>query len=178
MITPQVQFKKLINKRLEENSKSFSILFGLSHYGNCISIMCQELDQYFRLLFLLKQPQHVRDHLINNSINDQKWYITDSKNKKEYITEATIEEFAKGLKGWESDIFEFRNIFYKITNNFNYILKDPIKGLNESERDLIFKYIKEHHDQSFEKNYTIKELVPVLPMIFLRISNSMKEYFK
>jgi len=177
LITSQDQFKRLINKRLQENWKSFNILFDMNHYGNCISIMCQELDQYIRLLFLLKQPQHIRDQLIDNSINDKKWYVVDNDNKKTYIVDKDIEDFAKGLNGWELDIFEFRNIFYKITNNFNYILKDPIKGLNDTERDLIYKYIKEYHDPDFNTDYTIKELVPVLPMIFKKISDNIKGYF-
>ena len=178
MLKPQDEFRKLINKRLDENSKSFSILLELKHYGNCISILCQELDQYIRLLYLLKQPKNIRDQLINNSINNQKWYYLDGYNKKVSISEQDIEDFAKGLNGWEANIFEFRNVFYKITINFNYILRDPIKGLNDTEKDLIYKYIKEYHDSEFKNEYTINDLVPLLPKIFLKISDSIKGYFE
>jgi len=125
----------------------------------------------------MKQPKHIKDQLLSNSINDQKWYIVGSDNKKVYIVDKDIEDFAKELKGWEFDIFEFRNVFYKVNNNFNYILKDPIKGLNDSERELIYKYVKEYHDPEFKNDYTIKELVPVLPIIFKRIADNIKDFF-
>ncbi len=147
----------------------------MQHYGNCISILCQELDQYIRLLFLFKQPQHIRDELIGHSINNQKWYYTNNENKKVIITDQHIEDFAKGLQEWDSDIFEFRNIFYKITINFNYILRDPIKGLNEMERELLYKYIREYHDSDFPKQYSINDLFPILPAIFTRIYESIKQ---
>ena len=52
----------------------------------------------------------------------------------------------------EANIFEFRNVFYKIIINFNYILRDPIKGLNDTEKDLVYKYIKEYHDSDSRLN--------------------------
>ena len=88
-----------------------------------------------------------------------------------------LKTLQKTLTGWEADIFEFRNIFYRITINFNYLLKDPIHGLNESEREIIHNYIKKYHDQSIQNDYTIKELIPVLPMIFQKISDNINEYF-
>ena len=178
MIPPDDQFRRLISKRLEENWKSFTILYDINHYGNCISILCQELDQYIRLLYLMKQPKHIKDQLLSNSINDQKWHTIGNDNKKVFIVDKDIEDFAKGLKGWEFDIFEFRNVFYKVNSNFNYILKDPIKGLNDSERELIYKYIREYHDSNFGNDFTIKELVPLLPVIFGRISEKIKGYFE
>jgi hypothetical protein len=167
MITPKKQLMNIVEKRLNENWKSFSILLKMEHYGNCISIMCQELDQYIKLLYLVKQPYNIQEQLISCSINDKKWNIVDQ----------DIENFAKTLTGWEADIYEFRNIFYRITINFNYLLRDPIHGLNESERKIIHDYIKEYHDQSIQNDYTIKELIPVFPMIFQKISDSINDYF-
>jgi hypothetical protein len=176
LIPQNVEYNKLITHRLEENWRSFTILFDLKHYGNCISIMCQELDQYIKILFLLKQTKQIRDQLIHNSINDQKWSIINSDNKKEYITDQKLNEFAGNLVGWEARVFQFGCVFKNISNNFNYMLKDPIKSLDDSERALIHEYIREYHDSSFSKDYTITELVPILPMILKEISDSIRKY--
>lgn len=163
MKTPQDELKGIVERRLGENWKSFRILYKLKHYDNCISIMCQELDQYIRLLYLIKQPYDKKEHLINCSINSKKWNVLDQ----------DIEQFANGLDGWDADIFEFRNIFDKLTINYNYLLRNPLNGINESEKESIYKYIKKYHDDEFVRDYSLAELVPILPMIFNRISESI-----
>ena len=178
MISPKTEYKNMIQHRLEENWKSFNILLGLNHYGNCISIICQELDQFIRVLFLLKQNSIEKENFINNSINNQKWYRIGSNGKKEYITEESISLFAKTLTGWESSIYKFGYVFENVSKNFNYVLKDPIKGLDDKERKIVSDYVKEYHDNNFPKDYTIEDLMPVFPMIFMKISNSIKEYAK
>ena len=166
----------MINNRLDENWKSFNILLGLKHYGNCISIMCQELDQFIRILFLLKQTLHDRKQFINNSINNQKWSRMIGDNKKEYITDADIKIFAETLTGWEKSIYDFGYIFNNLSNNFNYMLKDPIKSLDDAEREIIYNYIIEYHDSGFIKEYSINELMQVLPNIFVKIYDSIKAH--
>jgi len=178
MITPKAEYKNMIDHRLEENWKSFNILLGLKHYGNCISIICQELDQYVRILFLLKQNAIEQENLINNSINNQKWHKIGSDGKKEYITDESISSFARELSGWESEIYRFGIVFENISSNFNYVVKDPIKGLDDQERKIVYDYVKDHHDSNFPKSYTIEDLMPVFPMIFMKISNSIREYSK
>ena len=167
MKTPQDQLKSIVEKRLGENWKSFRILYKLKHYDNCISIMCQELDQYIKLLYILKQPYDKKEHLINCSINSKKWDVLDQ----------DIDLFAKSLTGWDLAIYEFRNVFNKLTINYNYLLRDPLNGINESDKESIFKYINEYHDNEFTRNYSLAELVPVLPMIFNRITDNIKCYF-
>ena len=129
--------------------------------------MCQELDQYIKLLYIIKQPYDKKEHLINCSINSKKWDVLDQ----------DIDLFAKSLTGWDLAIYEFRNVFNKLTINYNYLLRDPLNGINESEKESIYKYIKEYHDKEFIKKYTLVELVPVLPMIFSSISDNIKGFF-
>ena len=177
MISLDEEYRKLVIRRLEENHKSFDILFELKNYGNCISILCQELDQYIHMLYLLKQPQDIRDRYIANSINDQKWYSLSADNKKKYVTDEDIDNFAMTLNGWELGIFHFKKAFNDISKNFNYMLKDPIKGLDRCEKNVIFRYIKEYHDPSFSTEYTISEFIPKLPMVFKKVADSIHRYF-
>jgi hypothetical protein len=176
MITAIKEYQNIIHHQLEENWTSFNILFELKHYGNCISIMCQELDQYIRILYLLKQTKGIKDKLIECTLNNQKWFTVGIDNKKVYITEEQILEFTETLSGWEKGICTFGIIFRSLSNNNNYILKNPIKSLDENERLLLLEYIREYHQNDFPDNFDIENLIPILPMIFSKISESIKEY--
>jgi len=156
MITPLEEFKKIVFQRLEENQKSFDILFGLKHYGNCISIMRQELDQIIRLLFLLNSAKNVQKQLIESSINNHKWFVINKENKKDYITDEIISKYSESLKGWDKSIYEFGLAFGSLATTFNYGTKDPIKTMAENDRDKIYKYIIEYHDKDFPRDYNIK----------------------
>lgn len=177
MISPKEdEYNNLITHRLDENWKSFNILLEMKHYGNCISIMCQELDQVIRVLFLLKSKRHERDQFINLSINSQKWFLLGKDNKKEYITDDIFLKFAETLGGWERSIYEFGTSFKSLSNNYNYLLKDPIISLNETERKRLYDYIKEYHVSDFPSDFSLKDIIPVLPLIFEKLSLSLRSY--
>jgi hypothetical protein len=176
MISPKEEYIHLITHRLEENWKSFSILLKIKHYGNCISIMCQELDQIIRLLFLIKSRSYERKQLINLAINSQKWYLLGENNKKEYITDEILFKFTDSLKGWERSFYEFGFSFKHLSTNYNYLLKDPIINLKKIERERIYNYIKEYHVQDWPINYTLDDIIPVLPLIFEKLSQNLSLY--
>jgi len=176
MISDKEKYRIEIMHRLEENWKSFNILFELKHYGNCISIMCQELDQYVRILYLIKQSHFMRDDFIKCSVNDQKWHYSDSDNKKKYVTDDDIRKFASKLDGWELSIVEFGYVFKHLSSNLNYVLKDPIKLLDKNGRNTIRKYVMEYHNIDLSEDYSINDLILVLPEIFKKISRNIEDY--
>jgi hypothetical protein len=178
MISENDEYKKMINHRLEENVKSFKLLYGIKHYGNCISIMCQELDQIIRLLFLLNSSSNEKKQFINSSINNHKWYIVNSLNKKENITDKMLLKFTETLNGWDKSIYEFGFSFTSLSNNFNYGSKDPIKSMNEADRKKLSDYIIEYHIKDFPEDFSLDDLIPVLPMIIKTISSKLKSYMK
>ena len=67
------QFCMIIQKRSEENDKSIKLLYKQKLYGNCISILRQELDSMVRVLFLLSQEQEIRQCLIQQTLNNEKF---------------------------------------------------------------------------------------------------------
>jgi len=174
MISEKEAYKRLISRTLEENWKSFTILFELKHYGNCISLLCQELDQVIRILYLSKGRMHEKDELISQAINSQKWFHLGADRKKIYITEETISEFATSLEGWEKAIYEFGLAFKSLSSNYNYILKDPIKGLKDGERQKIHAYIVEYHNPDFPADFALANLIPEIKSIFERISENLR----
>lgn len=176
MIAANDAYKKMIGHRLEENIKSFKLLFDIKHYGNCISIMCQELDQVVSLLFLLNSDKHNKKSFIQSSINSQKWYVISKENKREYVTEEMIVRFAETLSGWDKSIYEFGLSFSNLSKNFNYGSKDPIKSMNDGDREKLYAYIKEYHDKDFPSDFSLNELIPVLPLIIKEISDKLNLY--
>lgn len=178
MITQTDEYKKLIYHRLEENIKSFKLLFGIQHYGNCISIMCQELDQIVRLLFLINSTLVERKQFMESSINSHKWFIMNRDNKREFITDEVLEEFTKTLTGWDKSIYEFGFAFKNLSSNFNYGSKDPIKSMNEEDRKKLYNYISEYHIKKFPNDFSLSDLIPVLPLIIEKISINLKSYME
>jgi len=178
MLTEKNEYKRLISNRLKENWKSYKILFQMKHYGNCISLMCQELDQVISLLFLLNRSEYEKEKLITQSINNQKWFLHKPDGKKEYITEKELKSFAESLVGWDRRIYEFGFAFKSLSKSYNYFLKDPIRGMKELERKKIVEYIVEYHDKEFPVDFTIVDLVPKLEGIFKRIAKNLISYME
>jgi hypothetical protein len=178
MLSENDEYKRLIGHRLEENMKSFKLLFEIKHYGNCISIMCQELDQIIRLLFLLNSTPNNKKQFISSSINDQKWHTVGLDHKKMYVTDEMLLQFSESLTGWDKSIYEFGFSFKSLSNNFNYGSRDPIKSMNEIERNRLYNYIQEYHVKDFPKEFSLDDLKPVLPMILKLISNNLNNYME
>jgi hypothetical protein len=176
MISPIDEYKKIILQRLDENRKSFDLLFGIKHYGNCISIMRQELDQVIKLLFLLNSTKNEQNQYIESSINNHKWFITNLDHKKEYITEESLTKYSETLSGWDKSIYEFGLAFGSLANTFNYGTKDPIKGMGENEKEKIYNYISEYHNKNFPREYDLSILILELPTILNKISINLASY--
>jgi hypothetical protein len=176
MITPIEEYKKIVSQRLEENRKSFDLLFGIKHYGNCISIMRQELDQVVKLLFLLNSTKDDQKKFIESSINNHKWFIVNSDNKKDYITEDVFTKYSETLDGWDKSIYEFGLAFGSLANTYNYGTKDPIKSMGENDKEKIYEYISEYHNKNFPKDYDLSKLILELPTILNKISINLQKY--
>ena len=176
MISPIDEYKKIISQRLDENRKSFDLLFGIQHYGNCISIMRQELDQVIKLLFLLNSTKSEQMQFIEASINNHKWFVLTSDNKKDYVTEDILKEFSETLSGWDKSIYEFGLAFGSMANTYNYGTKDPIKSMADKDKEKIFKYITEYHNKDFSREYDLGKLILELPTILNLISNNLQKY--
>lgn len=162
--------------RLDDARKSFDILFGMKHYGSCISLLCQELNQVVRVRYLLNITPDERNRLIDFTLNDKKWYVAEANRKKKYLTDETFTAFAHSFDGWERAVCEFGESFKAISGSLNHPMKDPVAGLREDERDKIHRYIARYHDSNFPANFTIDELNPMLPMVFDRVAESLRKY--
>jgi len=175
MISKNKEFFELINHRISENWRSFSILFEMKHYSNCISILCQSLDQYVRILYLSKQRDDIRTQLIQCSINNHKWFTLDDDGKKYLVSESVINRFADKLNGWELDIYNFRLSFNKINSFSNYMLKDPIKCLDLSGKKIVKLYIKKYHNIEISDQFSLDDIIEFLPIIIKKINDKIHD---
>jgi hypothetical protein len=176
MISSIDEYKKIVLQRLDENRKSFELLFGIKHYGNCISIMRQELDQVIKLLYLLNSTTNEQKQFIESSINNRKWFKVNRDNTKDYITEEVLTTYSETLNGWDKSIYEFGLAFGSLANTFNYGTRDPIKSIGENDKDKIYQYIYEYHNKDFPKDYDLSKLILELPTILNKISIQLQSY--
>jgi hypothetical protein len=136
--------------------------------------MCQELDQVIKIMFLLNNKKSEKDQFISSSINNQKWFRIGKNEKKEYITDNELLNFTEKLNGWGKSIYNFGFSFKSLSNNYNYLLKNPIISLEETERSKIYNYIKEYHNKDFPIDFTMDKLIPLLPLVFMKITSELK----
>jgi hypothetical protein len=176
MLTLKEEFRRMVTTRSKENRKSFRILYELKHYGNCLSILRQELDSAVRVLYLLNKRQPERDHLIGLTLNNQKWFILGPDGKKQLIVDKTILDFADSLEGWERSVHEFGYSFIHVSNNYNYLLKDPVAGLKGVEKERIGNHIRAYHRPDLPADYTLSDIIPILPAILDKLSGNLESY--
>lgn len=163
------QFCEIVKKRSEENSKSIKLLYEQKLYGNCISILRQELDSMVRVLFLLSQGQETRQLLIQQTLDNQKWSIG-----KRQIKDFELINNVLNLHGWARNVYLFGCSFIHLSVFHYYSEQDPFSKLSKSELDLIKDFMKNYHNFPQDSEITFDTMQPYLLDIFNKISANLK----
>ena len=172
------EFCRLIRSRSKENAEAFSVLFQNRNYGNCLSVLRQELDSLVRVLFLLNQQPDVQDDLIKQLFDNKKWSIINQKGKSEIITDKIMVDLADSLDGWENSVYKFGCSFIHLSNNHDYLLNDPIAALSPAERKTIKDHIQYYHFIQLSNNYSINDIIQILPAIMEKVSNNLETIYQ
>lgn len=76
-------FCNIIRTRSIENQKSFHVLYSNKLWGNCFSILRQELDSLVRVMYLLDITDlSLRDNYMSQTLDGEKWSYVNSNGKK------------------------------------------------------------------------------------------------
>ena len=101
-------FFNIVRARSVENAKSFDLLYKHGCYGNCVSIIRQELDSYIKVLFIRNHQQ--KDVFINQILNGEKLRVG-----KKVITDKTMLSYLKPdhMDKWEEDYNISNGLFFR-----------------------------------------------------------------
>ncbi len=168
----------LVNRSIE-NQHSLNALYSKELWGNCFSILRQELDSLLRVMFLLGiSDLEQRNKFITQTLNGEKWSFINDKGKKVYITDKTMVDLADSLIGWAKNVYMFGCGFIHLSNFHNYAVINPFVRLPQSEKDSIIYYMRSYHNAILDNNSPIEDFLPYLPKIMDKISGNLNCYIQ
>lgn len=172
-----LEFIELVKNRSEENKLSLSKLYENRLFGNCISILRQEIDTFMRIIYLGRlNSLGERERLIRLTFNDKKWNALTENNKMKIITDKDMIDIASEVKGYVQYLYRFGCGFIHLSNYHNYKTDNPFDKLKLNEQIDIKFYLHQYHGYPIETNLTVESMEDLIPNIFDKISQNMLYY--
>ena len=167
------RFCQLLRNRSEENKKSFYILFQNRLYGNCFSVLRQELDSMVRVIYLLNETDlNKRESFIQQTLNGEKWSFVNHNGKNQKVTDSDMVELADSLNGWTQNVYKFGCAFIHLSNFHDYQSEDPFQSLEDSDKDNIINQLRSYHGANFNRDSSLNDLIHFLPSVMDKISSN------
>lgn len=163
------QFCEIVRKRSEENSKSIKLLYENKLYGNCISILRQELDSMVRVLFLLSQKQETRQVLIQQTLDNEKWHI-----ERKQIRDIELINNVLHLYGWARNVYMFGCSFSHLSVFHYYSEQDPFEKLSTEELKVIKNFMVQYHNFPQYNQINFVTMKPYILDIFDKIRGNLQ----
>lgn len=102
------KYISLIQNRSEENKKALTLLFSQGLFGNCVSILRQELDSFIRVMYLGRISDFdERERMMNQTLSGEKWTVLTSNKKWKQITDKDMVEEANEFYGYIQYVYKF-----------------------------------------------------------------------
>lgn len=169
------KFCKMLRERSVENNNSFQVLFRNQLYGNCFSILRQELDSMVRVIYLLNISDLTkRELLIKKTLDGEKWSFVNHNGKNQTVTDRDMVNVANELKGWTQNVYKFGCAFIHLSNFHNYLSEDPFKSLPDSEKDDIINQMRNYHFANLNRESTLNDIIPYLPSVMDKIKGNFE----
>lgn len=168
-------FVRQVRNRSQEHLRAFDLVYGSGLYGQCISILRQELDSMVRVIYLLSQPIDRRNELISMSVDGKQWTRQNSKRR---LTDFEMVSVARELHGWTRSVYLFGCAFIHLSNLHDYNDRDPYLALPEGKRLSILKHCRDYHSAPTVEHPTAIDFIPILPEILKKITSNLGWYLE
>ncbi len=172
------KYISLIQNRSEENKKALTLLFSQGLFGNCVSILRQELDSFIRVMYLGRISDFdERERMMNQTLSGEKWTVLTSNNKWKQITDKDMVEKANEFYGYIQYVYKFGCASIHLSDLHNYTAQNPFEKLNDTEKYDIKNYLNTYHNYPIEKELTVENISDYIPNVFEKISSNLTCYF-
>ena len=172
------KYISLIQNRSKENEKALKLLFPQGLFGNCISILRQELDSFIRVMYLGRISDFdERKRLMNQTLSGEKWTVLTQNNKWKQVTDKDMVEKANEFYGYIQYVYKFGCASIHLSDFHDYAIKNPFDKLNDTEKYDIKKYLNEYHKFPIEFELTVENISDYIPDVFEKISSNLACYF-
>ena len=170
-MTPTEQFCRILRARSAEHNAAAQLLFSQGLYAQIIAILRQELDSMARVIFLESQSLHNRQHYINQTLNNEKWTLV---NTRKQITDRQMVDFANTLHGWTQSVYKLGCAFIHLSAMADYNHNNPFLQLPLSEQQDIKQHLHNYHNFPISNDLSILTVGPYLLKVLEKISNNLE----
>ena len=144
--------------------------------GQMVSILRQELDSMVRVIYLLSlSDRGYRQELIDASISGKKW---TQRNSRKVVTDREMVNLANHLHGWSKSVYSFGCAFIHLSAFHDYRDRDLLGLISNEERASILQHLRHYHGGPNGSSPTFADVVPLLPMVFDKISSNLECYLQ
>ncbi len=169
-------FCRQVRKRSEENKAALELSHREGLVGNVITILRGELDSMVRCIFLLSiADREYRRQLIKESVNGRPWRTKDGRRR---VTDRAMVDLSTRLHGWSQNVYAFGCGFIHLSAFHDYSDRDPLNSLTTQDRAAIGKYLSCYHGVRFTAATKFREIKPILPAVFDKISSNLECYVR
>lgn len=168
-------FIRTVRARSDENGRAIALLQNAGLYGPLVGILRHEVDSFIRVVYLVAiSDLEERAHLIHEAIHGRKWYDADGNR----IFEAQMVDHAVGPHGWVRALYEFGCGFVHLSNNHDYLTRDPFRALPPRRRQEILDYLRSYHGVPATAGATFEEILSYAPAVFEKVRDNMEPYLR
>lgn len=172
-MTQTEQFCKILRERSAEHISAGRLMHLNGHYGQLISILRQELDSLVRTIFLLSKDLSLRDHFINQTLQNTKWTLPNS---KAVVTDRQMVNLADTLHGWTNSVYKLGCAFIHLSPMADYKNTNPFQQLPQNEITDIKKHLNNYHGFNLSVELNMTTIRMYLPMVLEKVSNNLEYY--
>ncbi len=168
------RFCSIVRQRSKENKQAIELLSRAGLTGQVISVLRQELDSMVRVIYLLNQSLDEREHLVNLTLNGQKWKLRN----RTQVTDKQMVDLADTLNGWTKSVYKFGCAFIHLSSFHGYAYNDPFENLDTDEISDIKSHLNQYHGFPLEEDLSIQTISFYLPMVFEKIASNLDCYIR
>ena len=169
------QFCKIIRERSAEHISAGKLLYENGLYGQYISVLRQELDSLVRVVFLLSKDLNMREHFINQTLNNIKWTQPNSRN---IITDRQMVNLTNRLNGWTNSVYRLGCAFIHLSPLADYKNENPFLQLTDSKVVDIKQHLHQYHEFNLSNDLNMATIIPYLPKVLEKIAGNLECYIE
>ena len=149
------------------------LLFTNGHFGQLVSILRQELDSLVRTVYLLSKDLNTRQHLIDQTLQNIKWTLPNSKT---VVTDRQMVDLTERLHGWTNSVYKLGCAFIHLSPLADYKNTNPFEQLTQFEVASIKQHLHNYHGFPLILPLNMDTISPYLFKVLEKVSSNLEYY--
>jgi hypothetical protein len=163
-------FVNLIKEKSSVNNASLVSAQEQKLYAQAIDILQQDIDSLLRVSYLLTiGDRSERSALMEAMLKGEEW-----KTGKKNITGSDMAAVVLHFNKWIAEVFDFGNLFTKITDHHDYKSADPLANLTSIQKTTLRYYLSTYHQFPYDMAMNFSNVLSYLPKVSTKVITNLK----